>query len=895
MKNKIIFSLIIFVAFLLVFCCSVNAANVLIISEENVVHGKTVATMLGMIAPDDFNIAEETIESGMSLLQTVDSINTTERLYDIVVIQPPLNGNKDSFTSDCTDAINSLNAQIGKDREVKYYICTPIGNTISLSNQEQEIKASEEAVEEVVSKLTTIKASKIPVYEILKEATNAKYLEVYSNNSLTTLGDLLVACTYCNSLGIKVDNLSTYPGLNNTEVQSVTDLANDWGDNNSETSEPEVITETTNSITDNTANTSNKTNTTNTTNTTNSISTEDRDNVEKTDAPTDVVTFRTDREPRLTYIKEKPDYLFIEIRDMAGIACEYPSYYMGEKCEASKSMQPQIYYYENDKRGNIVSGLKRPAEDEYKIVKREDEYHLVKSEYVYTIGLPVSEISEEFKKFEIVAYDVKSPYKKSQYFIDEVFMVKKSSAGELTVNRAPTSFAVTTKSTLNQMSLQVADGTGVSTIDMKTLPKGVGEYSEVIRTWNGRAEENWSAISKTTTNGEYVKEGLTKFEKIDTIFKKSSWVGLNPKLAEEDGVYVVLITAEDASGACSVKTMNFDTRYYIWDDAYIKTGNGTITQDVEYVYDPEMYPIKTTSKDTKNTTTGTSSKNNSGTSSKGNSGGSSESKSSGNSGSSSGGNSGSSSGGSSGGSSEESSEESKEEKESEEKKESSSDNSLKKGSKGEKVKKLQQMLDDLGITLRPDGDFGEKTEEAVKRFQKSRGLTVDGIVGEKTWNALEKAVKSIKSGSTKGSSASKELHDESVLRIKFCVGPTIINGWRIIDSIKSSDISLLVQDLFEKDIYVIVNDAGRSVEFVDCTWKFDGDIKSNLQVKNNKSEFVAGTSKSPDYIRIPLRRKTMETASGSMKVTAKFKVNIKEGNTNKTYTYYDDETLTIKK
>ena len=731
MKNKIIFSLIIFVAFLLVFCCSVNAANVLIISEENVVHGKTVATMLGMIASDDFNIAEESIESGKSLLQTVDSINTTERLYDIVVIQPPLNGNKDSFTSDCTDAINSLNAQIGKDREVKYYICTPIGNTISLSNQEQEIKASEEAVEEVVSKLTTIKASKIPVYEILKEATNAKYLEVYSNNSLTTLGDLLVACTYCNSLGIKVDNLSTYPGLNNTEVQSVTDLANDWGDNNSETSEPEVITETTNSITDNTANTSNKTNTTNTTN---SISTEDRDNVEKTDAPTDVVTFRTDREPRLTYIKEKPDYLFIEIRDMAGIACEYPSYYMGEKCEASKSMQPQIYYYENDKRGNTVSGLKRPAEDEYKLVKRENEYHLVISEYVYTIGLPVSEISEEFKKFEIVAYDVKSPYKKSQYFIDEVFMVKKSSAGELTVNRAPTSFAVTTKSTLNQMSLQVADGTGVSTIDMKTLPKGVGEYSEVIRTWNGRAEENWSAISKTTTNGEYVKEGLTKFEKIDTIFKKSSWVGLNPKLAEEDGVYVVLITAEDASGACSVKTMNFDTRYYIWDGAYIKTGNGTITQDVKYVYDPQMYPMKTTSKDIKNTTSGTSSKNNSGTSSKGNSGGSSESKSSGNSGSSSGGNSGSSSGGNSGSSSGEDSKDNSEEST------ETNSSTIKKGSKGEDVNRLQKMLNELGYNLEVDGDFGTNTEKAVKDFQKKKGLNANGVVGPDTWTKLSVAV-----------------------------------------------------------------------------------------------------------------------------------------------------------
>lgn len=56
---------------------------------------------------------------------------------------------------------------------------------------------------------------------------------------------------------------------------------------------------------------------------------------------------------------------------------------------------------------------------------------------------------------------------------------------------------------------------------------------------------------------------------------------------------------------------------------------------------------------------------------------------------------------------------------------------LKKGSKGEDVKKLQQLLK---ITV--DGDFGPKTEEAVKKFQKEHKLTPDGICGPKTWEAL---------------------------------------------------------------------------------------------------------------------------------------------------------------
>ena len=56
---------------------------------------------------------------------------------------------------------------------------------------------------------------------------------------------------------------------------------------------------------------------------------------------------------------------------------------------------------------------------------------------------------------------------------------------------------------------------------------------------------------------------------------------------------------------------------------------------------------------------------------------------------------------------------------------------LTKGSRGEAVKKLQALLNII-----QDGIFGIITEEAVKSFQKSNGLSPDGIVGEKTWNAL---------------------------------------------------------------------------------------------------------------------------------------------------------------
>lgn len=61
---------------------------------------------------------------------------------------------------------------------------------------------------------------------------------------------------------------------------------------------------------------------------------------------------------------------------------------------------------------------------------------------------------------------------------------------------------------------------------------------------------------------------------------------------------------------------------------------------------------------------------------------------------------------------------------------------VKLGSKGDYVKYLQEILNYYGYKLKVDGDFGKKTEQAVKQFQKSRKLTVDGIVGPKTWSAL---------------------------------------------------------------------------------------------------------------------------------------------------------------
>ena len=56
---------------------------------------------------------------------------------------------------------------------------------------------------------------------------------------------------------------------------------------------------------------------------------------------------------------------------------------------------------------------------------------------------------------------------------------------------------------------------------------------------------------------------------------------------------------------------------------------------------------------------------------------------------------------------------------------------LRKGSKGEAVKRMQAALG-----IKADGDFGPGTEAALKKWQARNGLTADGIAGPKTLSKL---------------------------------------------------------------------------------------------------------------------------------------------------------------
>jgi len=55
----------------------------------------------------------------------------------------------------------------------------------------------------------------------------------------------------------------------------------------------------------------------------------------------------------------------------------------------------------------------------------------------------------------------------------------------------------------------------------------------------------------------------------------------------------------------------------------------------------------------------------------------------------------------------------------------------------DRIKKVQRALEQAGFDPGPiDGELGPRTDQALRAFQKAQGLEPDGIVGVKTWTAL---------------------------------------------------------------------------------------------------------------------------------------------------------------
>jgi peptidoglycan hydrolase-like protein with peptidoglycan-binding domain len=121
------------------------------------------------------------------------------------------------------------------------------------------------------------------------------------------------------------------------------------------------------------------------------------------------------------------------------------------------------------------------------------------------------------------------------------------------------------------------------------------------------------------------------------------------------------------------------------------------------------------------------------------------------------------------------------------------------GTKGDIVKKIQEKL---GVET--TGNFGPKTEAAVKDFQKKNGLVADGIVGQGTLTKMGIKVESKPSTTPTSNSLSVKYTKDKIEKAvksksyKWFEGNNILN----IVGVRNSDVGNKVTNLFDDKITV---------------------------------------------------------------------------------------------
>ena len=110
--------------------------------------------------------------------------------------------------------------------------------------------------------------------------------------------------------------------------------------------------------------------------------------------------------------------------------------------------------------------------------------------------------------------------------------------------------------------------------------------------------------------------------------------------------------------------------------------------------------------------------------------------------------------------------------------------------RGDDVATLQSRLIDMGFNPgRVDGIYGATTEGAVKDFQKSVGVKIDGICGPGTVIALMRLMRTVTGG------APTQLRDQAVREKR---GPALADKVIVLDPSSRSDISEITFDIAQK-------------------------------------------------------------------------------------------------
>ena len=138
---------------------------------------------------------------------------------------------------------------------------------------------------------------------------------------------------------------------------------------------------------------------------------------------------------------------------------------------------------------------------------------------------------------------------------------------------------------------------------------------------------------------------------------------------------------------------------------------------------------------------------------------------------------------------------------------------LRQGSRGEDVKTVQQKLKRWGYyTGNVDGIYGPATKKAVEYFQRKNGLTVDGIVGTKTYAALGMMEQA---GQTGGQSTGGYTNSDTYLLARCIYAEArgesytgqVAVGAVVLNRVKSSQFPNTISGvIYQKNAFTAVND-----------------------------------------------------------------------------------------
>lgn len=107
------------------------------------------------------------------------------------------------------------------------------------------------------------------------------------------------------------------------------------------------------------------------------------------------------------------------------------------------------------------------------------------------------------------------------------------------------------------------------------------------------------------------------------------------------------------------------------------------------------------------------------------------------------------------------------------------------GARGDDVAALQRDLNVLNYGLEVDGKFGSRTREAVRGFQKRRGLGSDGVADPETLAALIAAVTAYRERETRRSAATRAAAPLAGAGAVVTVGATVTAGVDIANEVRA--------------------------------------------------------------------------------------------------------------